>query len=201
MATVTRIKLGADDHGRQLSYDDFIVSDTAEGYHYELIDGRLYVSPMPNLPENVLEDWLGNKLRAYLASHPEVINYVSTKARIFVPGRRRTTSPEPDLAAYRDFPLHLPRRQLRWQDVSPVLVAEIVSSDRDKDLVRNVALYLAVPSIREYWVVDPQEDPDRPDLRVYRRHGQRWRIIEVPFGQSYTTKLLPGFELIVDPRR
>jgi hypothetical protein len=27
------------------------------------------------------------------------------------------------------------------------------------------------------------------------------KVIEVPFGETYTTKLLPGFKLIVNPRR
>ncbi len=201
MATASRLKLGPRDHGRELSYDDFMAGDYREGYRYEIIDGKLYVSPLPNLPENSLEDWLSGHLRRYVAERPDILNYLSNKARVFVPARERTTVPEPDLAAYHNFPLHMPFRQRRWEDVSPVLVAEIVSSDPDKDLVRNVDLYLAVPSIREYWVIDPRQDPDQPHLTVRRRTGKRWRVIEVPFGETYTTKLLPGFELVNDPRR
>ena len=43
------------------------------------------------------------------------------------PGAKGVTNPQPDLAAYRDFPLHLPFDQVRWQDVSPVLVVEVLS--------------------------------------------------------------------------
>ena len=69
-----------------------------------------------------------------------------------------------------------------------MLVVEVVSSDREKDLVRNVALYLAVPSIREYWVIDPRPSADRPTLLVYRRRGARWQQrITVPFGGEYLT--------------
>src|SRR5687768_15664390 len=84
---------------------------------------------------------------SYARSHPSVINYVTAKARVFVSGRRRTTCPEPDIAAYRDFPLaDLP--QVRWEDVSPMLVVEVLGGEDDqKDLVRNVALYLQVPTI------------------------------------------------------
>ena len=60
---------------------------------------------------------------------------------------------------------------------------------------------LAVPTIREYWVLDGRPDPDHPTMLVHRRHGQRWRIIEVGFGETYTTKLFPGFKLVLDPRR
>jgi Uma2 family endonuclease len=42
-----------------------------------------------------------------------------------------------------------------------VLVGEVVwEDDPDKDLVRNVELYLQVPSIREYWVLDPLPDSE-----------------------------------------
>jgi Uma2 family endonuclease len=202
MATVARLKLGPRDHGRFVSFDEFQAADYKLGYHYELIDGRLYVSPVPNLPEDCLEEWLSNGLREYAARHPEVINFVTNKARIFVPGGRRTTAPEPDLAAYRDFPVHLPLRERRWQDVSPILVVEIpTASDPNKDLIRNVRLYRRVPSIREYWIVDGREDPDRPLFRVYRRRARGWGIRNARFGRTYTTKVLPDFKLIVDPHK
>jgi hypothetical protein len=37
---------------------------------------------------------------------------------------------------------------------------------------------------------------------VYRRRGAQWQPrLTVPFGGTYTTRLLPGFSLVVDPRR
>jgi Uma2 family endonuclease len=107
------------------------------------------------------------------------------------------TAPEPDLAVYQNYPLHRPRRERRWQDVSPILVVEVLSEDNaDKDLERNRDLYVQVPSIREYWIVDPRTDPDRPTLTVLRRRGRRWlRPLDVGAGGTYTTRLLPGFSL------
>jgi Uma2 family endonuclease len=199
MATV--LKLGPADHGRPMDLDEFMAGDYREGYQYELIDGKLYVSPQPNLPEDRVAEWLHYKVSVYSKAHLDIINYVTARARVFVPGRRRTTCPEPDLSAYRDFPLDLSFRTVRWQDVSPLLVAEIMSAeDPDKDLVRNVALYLQVPTIREYWLLDTREDPERPTMTVHRRRGARWQIISVLPGETYTTRLLPGFELVLDPR-
>ena len=159
------------------------------------------MSPVPELPHDCVLEWLNDRLRAYRDAHPESINKISTHARVYIPGRRAATCPEPDLAAYRNFPLHMPIRVRNWRDVHPILVAETLSADnRNKDLVRNVRLYLEVPSIREYWVLDPGDDADHPTLRVYRRRGQAWqRPIDVPFGATYTTRLLPGFSLVVDP--
>src|SRR3954471_24902372 len=136
MATVS--KLGPADHDRPMTLDEFMAGDYAEGYQYGLIDGKLYVSPLPNLPEDLVEEWLYFKLKLFSREHPEVINFVTNKARVFVPVRPGVTNPEPDVAAYRKFPLERPFRELRWQDVSPVLVAEVLShEDPDKDLVRN----------------------------------------------------------------
>lgn len=193
----TQLYLTPRDQGRALSLEEFEHADGQEGYHYELIDGKLEVSPLPDLPHDDLQDWLRDKLKDYMRLHPEIINYVKGPARVFVPGRRPATAPEPDLAAYHDFPLHLPRRQRRWQDHSPILVVEIISADTaNKDLVRNRDLYLQVPSVREYWIFDPRQDADQPSMIVYRRRGQRWqKPIEIPSGGTYTTRLLPDFEL------
>ena len=200
MATV--VKIGPADHGRPMSREEFEGGDYAEGYRYEIIDGRLYVSPLPDLPENQVEEWINGKLKRYERRRPEVINYVTSKGRVFVPGRAAATTPEPDQAAYHAFPLHLPKRDVRWQDVSPVLVVEILhQDDPEKDLVRNVSLYFQVPSIKEYWVIDARDDADRPTMLVHRRHGKRWRVLPVAFGEVYTTRLLPDFELVLDPRQ
>src|SRR4029077_5550260 len=115
--------------------------------------------------------------------------------------RKKPTCPEPDLAAYADYPLGTPLNELRWQELPPILVVEVMTGGRYKDLVRNVELYLLVPSIKEYWVIDAHDDPDHPSLIQHRRHGRRWIVREFPYGSTFTTKLLPGFRLIIDPRK
>jgi Uma2 family endonuclease len=199
MATVANF--GPADHGRPMTWDEYQNGDYEEGYHYELIDGRLYVSPQANLPQGVLEVWIWRKLDRYAEANPDVINFVPCKARVFVPGHEEITTPEPDIAAYQDFPLETPIDDLAWGNVSPILVVEIVGeSDPNKDLVRNVALYRQVPSIREYWVLDPRDNAERPTLHVHRRQRRGWRVLEYPFGTTYRTRLLPGFALTIDPR-
>jgi len=204
MTTVTRTartKLGPQDRGHPMTFNEFMRANYEEGYQYELIDGELYVLPLPNAPHNLVENWIGAKLQHYSLEHPEVINYVTSKARVIVPGRPRATVPEPDQTAYHDFPLHRPWKKIRWQEVSPILVVDVVSKeDPYKDLVRNVKLYLQVPTIQEYWLIDPRKNPERPTFRVHRRNGKSWRIVQPTFGEVYTTKLLPGFALIIDPR-
>jgi Uma2 family endonuclease len=184
-----------------MTREEFESARGREGHRYELIGGKVYVSPVPNLPHDRISEWVERLLYLYQLAHPDVMNYVSPRARIFVPGQEESTNPEPDLACYRGFPRNLSFSDVNWQDVSPILVVEIVSDDDpEKDLERNVDLYEQAPSIREYWVLDPRRDPDRPTLRVYRRRSARWqRPIDVAPGEIYTTKLLPGFALVLDP--
>lgn len=198
-----QLYLTPQNQGRALTLEEFEHARGQEGYHYELIEGKLEVSPLPNLPHDFLRKWLENRLDQYAERHSQVINQVQAPARVFVPGRSATTAPEPDVAAYRNYPLHLPIVEMNWRDVSPLLVAEIISEDTaDKDLVRNVHLYLQVPSIREYWIIDPREDADRPALLVYRRRGHHWQNpIAIDGGDTYTTRLLPGFALRLYGRR
>jgi hypothetical protein len=66
--------------------------------------------------------------------------------------------------------------------------------------VRNVGLHLQVPSIEEYWLLDSRDDPERPSLRVHRRFGGLWRVIDLGPARRYSTRLLPGVELIANPR-
>jgi Uma2 family endonuclease len=200
MATVT--KIGPADRDRPMTLEEFLAGDYEEGYRYELIDGRLYVSPEANLPEDWVAEWLSFRLMRYAKTHPRILKHVTPKARVFVPGRAVVSAPEPDVTAYRRFPLHRRIRDIRWEDVNPILVAEVLSADDpNKDLVRNVAVYLQVPSIKEYWVFDARQDADEPTMTVYRRRGKVWRRpIEVGPRERYTTPLLPGFKLVLNTR-
>lgn len=196
-----QLKLTPADHGVRLTLDDFESAEFKPGSRYEIIDGRLYVSAEPDPAENVIEGWLFFYLRMYAVSRPDVLNYVTPKGRVFVHARENATVPEPDVTAYADFPLDLPLLDIHWEDTSPVLVCEVLRSDIAKDLERNVDLYLAVPSVREYWVIDAWDDPEHPTLIQHRRHGKRWVVRRFEYGTTFTTKLLPGFSLLIDPRK
>jgi Uma2 family endonuclease len=197
----TLARLGPADHGRPMTFEEYMRGDYRQGYHYELIDGRLYVSPEANLPQDLVEQWLLAKVFGFSKKHAAIINYVTNKARVFVPDRPGLTAPEPDLAAFRNFPLHLAYSRLRWQDFSPILVGEVLSlGDPGKDLVRNVELYWQVPSIQEYWLFDTRENPEKPVMIVRRRRRKKWDLRELNYREVYTTALLPGFRLLIDPR-
>ncbi|MGL4552005.1 MAG: Uma2 family endonuclease [Gemmataceae bacterium] len=200
----TRLKLTPEDAGRRLSLDEFLDAEFEErGVKYELIGGRLDVSPEARFSHSSLQLWLFLTLHAYSLRCPDAINHVNPSARVFVPDLGEgVTAPEPDVAAYRGFPVDRPASEIDWQDVSPVLVVEVLSpGTEDKDLVRNRQLYLRVPSVAEYWILDTRDSLDRPALVALRRSGARWaRPRVVAPGGTYTTPLLPGLTLTVSPR-
>jgi Uma2 family endonuclease len=198
-AAPRRLHLTPRDAGREITLEEFEEPTGKKGWCYELIDGRLEVSPNPEFPHDFILFWLNRHFIDYSRAHPEVVNYLSNGARVYIPNRPAPTCPQPDFAAFQDFASHLPYRQRHWRDFSPLLVAEIISPGyRQKELVRNVELYLQSPTIREYWIFDPLVDDWF--MRVYRKRGRSWqKPIDIPLGATYTTRLLPDFSLIVDP--
>jgi Uma2 family endonuclease len=200
-ATLSRRRarqLGPADHGRELTFDEFQAGDYKRGYKYELIDGRLYVSPFGELAHDRVRQHLLQVLTLYKRRRPNAVQRISGNAAVFVPNRRKTTCPQPDIAVYRTCP---PGPDVEWEDISPMIVVEIVSGDGAKGYVRNVELYERVPSIREYWVFDRCTKMSGPLLRVYHRTTgrQKWKTTDYGPGDVYSTKLLPGFKLPVCP--
>ena len=198
----TRLYLTHEDQGRELSWDDFIASEFEEGYRYEMIEGRVCVSPAANVPHNAFEIWLQQMLYAYAQEHPEILQFVTPRGRVFLPDLvEGITAPEPDVACYAEFAPNPYEGEIDWRDYSPTLVVEVISADTaDKDLVRNRRLYLQVPSIQEYWILDPRKGLEALTMLVYRRRGRRWAArLTVGPGETYTTAILPGFSLVLDP--
>jgi Uma2 family endonuclease len=199
----SRLFLTPADHGRTLGLDEFMGADAKEGFRYELIHGRLEVSPQAEMPHDRLRKCLERQLDRYAEERPDVINHVTSHARVILALPDDVSAPEPDLVAYHNFPDETGFEEIQWADVNPVLAIEIISPETaDKDLGRNPALYLQIPTLWEYWVIDPRDEShDRPSMVVYRRRGRRWqKPIEVPAGGTYQTRFLPGFTLVLDPR-
>src|SRR5262249_4520353 len=112
----TQLYLTPRDHGRRRTLVEFESADSLDGFRYELIGGNLEVALLPNFPPDFLREWLADLLGEYARRYPHILRRVQSPARVFVPGRRAVTAPEPDVAAYRDFPASVVVDDLRWQD-------------------------------------------------------------------------------------
>ncbi len=190
----TRLRFGPRSHGRTVTHDELENAEYRPGYKYEVIFGRLYVSPAPNPQHDVVEKHIVRQLFLYQDEHPDLVGCVSYAARVFVPSDSAETAPEPDIAVCSEEPLE------DWRDAEPFIVGEVMRSDSvDKDLFRNVGLYWSIPSIKEYWVFDIRKDAQRPVLLVYRRGKKRWDAQEYPAEAIYETSLLPGLKLKISP--
>ena len=190
----TTLRFGPKDHGRAVSDEELEIAEYRPGYDYEVIFGKLFVSPAPNFEHDVVEKNILRQLFAYQEANPDVVGYVTDRARVFVASEEKTTAPEPDLAVYAEGP------DDDWRGVEPFIVGEVLrGTDIDKDLFRNPGLYLRVPTIQEYWVFDIREEPRRPKLWVYRRVRDDWDIHEYLPDTIYETPLLPGLKLRVSP--
>ncbi len=200
-AEKAKLRFGPSDHGRAVTNREIEAAEYILGFKYEIIAGKLYVSPQPNVPENRLEHWLRRTLERYSDAHSDIVNYVTPKGRVFLPEAVRMTVPEPDIAVYAHFPLDWDDDASSWADISPILVVEVlVEGSIEKDLGRNLGLYLSVPSIQEYWVLDGSVNWREPSLIQYVRRGKKWAIRTHPFGSTIMTKVLPGYALVIDPR-
>jgi Uma2 family endonuclease len=187
---------GPADAGRAVELDEFEQAGFAHGFRYQLVAGRLSVTPAPNKHEAEVEDWFLDLLKAYAREHPERLRKVLARARIIARATGADTNVEPDVAAYREWAAA--PQSPRWEGVSPSLVVEVISHSRSKkDTVRNRAIYGRVPSIAEYWIVDPRSET-APSMLALTRGGadDGWLESAVPAGGTYLTPLLPG--LVVD---
>src|SRR6185369_10698343 len=144
-------RIGPADHGRVMSLSSFQRSKETDGFIYELIDGVLCVSPIPDPSHDFWTTRIRNALLAYSEKHSKYLNYIPAECEVVIPGRVGPTRPVPDVAGYRAFPDTLP---LRWDAVCPHVVVEVISARRSsKDAVRNRHLYARASGIREYWIV------------------------------------------------
>jgi Uma2 family endonuclease len=173
--------------GIYLTPDEFDAVEEAErGYRYELINGRLIVTPPPLEAERDPNEELGYLLRSYRDSHPQgsALNGTLSEQTVVTQTNRRR--------ADRVIWTGLGRQPDPKLDL-PSIVAEWVSqAKRDwlRDYVEKRQEYQEL-GIAEYWVFDRF----RRILSVYRGTVEAPEQLVVHEGEVYRTPLLPGFEL------
>jgi Uma2 family endonuclease len=177
-------RLSAESDGTRMSLDEFRgVEQFDSGYHYELIHGVCLVSPAPGPgerhPNGILEHWLWQ----YQESHPQG---KSLDLTLFE--QEITTSHgirRPDRVIWGG----LERQPVIDQD-PPTIIVEFVSKskrDRQRDYEQKREEYADIGA-KEYWIIDRFRRVMFVSLSV--TEGR-----EVGEGETYTTPLLPGFEV------
>lgn len=175
--------------GTRMSVDEFLDLPEIDEYRWlELDDGELYFMPRPRRAHQFLKDTLITQFRILFDSLIEPPAEVYTELVIII-SRESGRVLVPDLSVF----LRLPGDE---SDVSaagniPDIVIEILSTDRNRDLVRKRQLY-AEAGVREYWIFDPQNDTVLPLELSGDQYTERPVLTSA---DTLTTPLLPGLSI------
>lgn len=171
---------------------DFVQDEEARGslYHYELLDGRIHMTPPAGGTHSVAQGNLFAAVRRFVDDHKLGRVYGSSA------GYRLTSRDvvEPDIAfvsneRHAKMP---PIQKTKWIEVVPDLVIEVLSPTHEKtDLVKKRAIYER-NGVREYWIVDPAE---RRVLHLVLESGA---FVERPAAPVVESAVLAGFRMRVD---
>ena len=175
--------------GTRMSVDEFLDLPEIDEYRWlELDDGELYFMPRPRRAHQFLKDTLITQFRILFDSLIEPPAEVYTELVIII-SRESGRILIPDLSIF----LRPPGDE---SDVSapgniPDIVIEILSTDRNRDLVRKRQLY-AEAGVQEYWIFDPQNDTVLPLELSGDQYTERPTLTAA---DTLTTPLLPGLSI------
>jgi len=167
------------------SEEDYLALDTNRPV--EFCDGRIEVLETPTALHQLITAFLYRALFGFV--DPRSLGVVLPAA---YPVRLRAGKyREPDVLFISS--AHAARLRNEYAEGAD-LVMEVVSSDRQRDLVRKRREY-ALAGIPEYWIVDPE----RETITVLALDGDRYAEHGVfTRGDTAASKLLPGFGVSVD---
>lgn len=177
-------RIGPESNGMLMTPEEFdAIEDWDERYRYELFNGVLIVSAAPSPrergPNAMFDYWLWR----YHDDHPEGSAMDDT-----LPEHELKTSIG-TRRADRVIWCGLGRQPHAKKDV-PTIVVELVSQDlrdRKRDYEEKRTEYAAI-GVKEYWIIDRF----RRTMTVCRGDADLQVVRET---ETYTTDLLPGFEL------
>jgi len=181
------LKLVPELAGILLSPEEFdAVEECDELYNYELVHGVLVVAPPPAIGERGPNDRLGYLLRYYQERHPQ-----GAALDLTVPEHLIRT---PDSRRRADRVIWTGRGRLpnTRQDQPNIAIEFVSASKRDfqRDYIDNRDEYLRV-GVQEYWIIDRF----RRRMTVIRGGAIPVTEMVITERDTYTTPLLPGFEL------
>ena len=154
----------------------------------ELDDGALYIMPRPRLRHQSAQVEMAYYFRSYFRGFDEPPGEVYTDVNVALPSQLPRLF-APDLIIV----LHTNRAVLgdRIVDGAPDIAIEILSTDRNRDLVRKRRVYEEA-GISEYWILD---ELNETALRLELRDGQYVERAILTADHTLTTPLLPGLAI------
>ena len=175
--------------GTRMSVAEYLNLPDIDEYRWlELDDGELYFMPRPRRGHQFLALHLGSFFVSYLNAFDEPPGEVYVELVVII-SQETGRILIPDLSIF----VRSPGDQ---SDISaagriPDIVIEILSTDRNRDLVRKRQLY-AEAGVREYWIFDPVNDTVFP-LELHG--GEYTQRPTLTAADTLTTPLLPGLSI------
>ena len=173
--------------GTRMSLDEFLAIGKTDG-RWELDDGVLYIMPSGTCEHQFIEMQFCLQLADYLDELEDPLAEFYHEMTTIL-SRELQRAPEPDIV------IVLEGRpgvlEGRWVVGAPDIVAEILSTDRNRDLVRKRQIY-AEAGVLEYWPVDPGNDTV---TQLELRGGEYVRRAVLGADDTLTTPLLPGLSI------
>ena len=173
--------------GMRMSLDEFLALDETDG-KWELDDGVLYIMATGTPDHQFLIGELIWNFRNYLNGFDEPPAQFYHEITTIL-SRELERAPEPDLVIILN-----ERREIVGRthlEAPPDIAIEILSADRNRDLVRKRQIY-AEAGVLEYWPVDPQEDTV---TQLELRGGEYIERAVLGAEDTLTTPLLPGLSI------
>jgi Uma2 family endonuclease len=180
-------RIGVESNGMLLTPEEFdAIQEYDENYTYELVHGVLVVNPIPLEGESGPNELLGGLLFGYREYHEHGKSLDRTLQERFV--RTANSRRRADRVIWAG----LGRRVIPKVD-PPTIVIEFVSRsrrDRKRDYEDKRDEY-SQAGVKEYWIIDRFQRC----MTVFKFGGRRSKPTVVAERETYSTRLLPGFEL------
>ena len=173
--------------GMKMSLDEFLSLDETDG-KWELDDGVLFIMATGTPDHQFLISEIIWNLRNYLNRFDEppaqFYHEITT-----VLSRQLQRAPEPDIVIILN-----ERRDIVGRsrvEAPPDIAIEILSTDRNRDLVRKRQIY-AEAGVLEYWLTDPDNDTV---TQLELRDSEYVERAALGANDTLTTPLLPGLSI------
>ena len=175
--------------GMRLTVEEFFdLPDTWDRRKMELDEGVLYIMPRPRRDHGFLQLRMYRHIDDYLDSFDEPPAELMLDFTVALFLERRTLF-APDLCiVLRGNPVIITDRMVEG---APDIVVEVLSSDRNRDLVRKRQQY-GEAGIREYWIFDPRYDTA---TLLELQNGEYVQRAVLTAFDTLTTPLLPGLAI------
>ena len=173
--------------GMKMSLDEFLAIDETDG-KWELDDGVLYIMGSGTRDHQFLIRRFSRSLDDYLD------DFETPPAQFYhelttILSRELQRAPEPDIVIVREGRPGV--LEGKWVEGAPDIVVEVLSTDRNRDLVRKRQIY-AEAGVLEYWLADPRDDTV---TQLELQDGQYVERAILTADDMLTTPLLPGLSI------